>query len=677
MSWGGVRGPPSSRSTPRAARRGPKGARLQSRIGGDKTAFPGNIVEADARQGLRRRLARAPRIRQRIRDAVPTAVAVDYGEPDGKRVVILPEPERDQRRAAARPALHRTDSAPPPSRPRRCRNCTSPPAGSRFPRPRSALHAGTRTGRSAWVTLLAAPGWEQWRDATFPDRDRPTGEILDLLPSPRRKPRGTRAHRLSAQPDGRAGAERTPQGRQQPHRPLWQARPHPRRTARQIGLSKREREERQAGMRNKERERAKAKTDLDVQGPARTFSRRHRKMAALAGMRQVLTPTRASGSASTSCSAASVFQVEHIWPRSKSLDDSARQQDPVPATTGTPKDNRTPFEAFRPRRRLARHEGPHLEDASDRTPHVPGKAKRFCAEEPMPDDFAARQFNDTGYAARSAVALLKRLWPDLGPTAPVTVQAVSGRVTAQLRQLWQLNNILSRRRREDPRRPPPPRHGRAGRRLRPSGGTQLALPLFRPRTATTPRLRPKPSFDAEPWPSIRSAAEAAVAAIVVSHRVRKKVSGPLHKETTYGDTGRDVATKDWPPTACSSLARRSSALTKGELERIVDPDVRRIVQAWVAAHGAIPRRPCPPIRAFRRRRPEIRKVRLPITQQLKPDGAGFDRLSPTSATTTTSPSTAARTASPTSRSSACSRLPAPRPPGADRAPSNAATVGPS
>ena len=70
-----------------------------------------------------------------------------------------------------------------------------------------------------------------------------------------------------------------------------------------------------------------------------------------------------------------------------------------------------------------------------------GKIKRFLAQS-IPDGFSERQLNDTRYAAREAVAQLQQLWPDSEPKASVRVQAVSGRVTAKLRHLWGLNNIL-------------------------------------------------------------------------------------------------------------------------------------------------------------------------------------------------------------------------------------------
>jgi CRISPR-associated endonuclease Csn1 len=126
--------------------------------------------------------------------------------------------------------------------------------------------------------------------------------------------------------------------------------------------------------------------------------------------------------------------------------------------------------------------------------------------------------------------------------------------------------------------------------------------------ATRPDLPP-------PWPTIRADAETAVAEIIVSHRVRKKVSGPLHKETTYGDTGEDVTTKSG--TYRQFVTRKKlEALTKGELANIRDPRVRDIVSRWVAAHGGDPRKAFPPYPALSEGGPEIRKVRLLTKQQL-------------------------------------------------------------
>jgi len=227
--------------------------------------------------------------------------------------------------------------------------------------------------------------------------------------------------------------------------------------------------------------------------------------------------------------------------------------------------------------------------------------------------------NDTGYAARQAVAFLKRLWPDVGPEAPVTVQAVTGRVTAQLRRLWTLNNILA----DDGEKTRADHRHHAVDALTVActhpGMTQKLSRYWQLKDdpqAKRPNLPP-------PWPTIRADAEKAVAEIVVSHRVRKKVSGPLHKETTYGDTDRDVVTKRG--TYRQFVTRKKvESLTKSELGRepetdgegIRDGRVRGILQVWVAERGGDPKKAFPPYPRLGDTGPEIRKVRLLTKQQL-------------------------------------------------------------
>jgi CRISPR-associated endonuclease Csn1 len=251
----------------------------------------------------------------------------------------------------------------------------------------------------------------------------------------------------------------------------------------------------------------------------------------------------------------------------------------------------------------------------------PGKVKRFIAEK-IPDDFAARQLNDTGYAARQAIAFLKRLWPDAGPNAPMNVQAVSGRVTAQLRKLWGLNNILSD----------------SGEKTRADHRHHAidALTVACAHAGYVKRLSDwfaaeergdRPHLP-EPWPSIRKDAEAAVKEIVVSHRVRKKVSGPLHLETIYGDTGEDVKTKSG---AYRFFVTRKPVerLSKGELDDIVDRQVQKIVKDWVSAHGDDPKKAFAVYPRLSENGPEIRKVRLRTKQQLSlmaPVSTGYAAL---------------------------------------------------
>jgi len=140
-------------------------------------------------------------------------------------------------------------------------------------------------------------------------------------------------------------------------------------------------------------------------------------------------------------------------------------------------------------------------------------------------------------------------------------------------------------------------------------------------SAPPPRLDP-------PWPTVRSEAEKAIAGIVVSHRVRKKVSGPLHKETIYGDTGDDIKTKSGVYRQFVTR-KKVEALSKGEIAEIRDAKVRDVVAAWVEARGGDPKKAFPPFPPLGENGPEIRKVRLLSKQQLAlmaPVSTGFADL---------------------------------------------------
>ncbi|PKQ03439.1 MAG: hypothetical protein CVT71_03155, partial [Alphaproteobacteria bacterium HGW-Alphaproteobacteria-10] len=307
------------------------------------------------------------------------------------------------------------------------------------------------------------------------------------------------------------------------------------------------------------------------------------------------------------------YEVEHIWPRSRSFDDSPRNKTLCRKDVNIEKGNRMPFEAFghdedRWSAIQTRLQG--MVSAKGGAGMSPGKVKRFLAKE-MPDDFAARQLNDTRYAAKQILAQLKRLWPDMGPEAPVKVEAVTGKVTAQLRKLWTLNNVLAdngEKTRADHRHHAVDALAVACTHPGMTNKLSRYWQLRDDPRAAKPTLSP-------PWDAIRADAERAVNEIVVSHRVRKKVSGALHKETTYGDTGDDVKTKTG--TYRQFVARKKvEALSKGELEEIRDPRIKEIVTAHVADRGGDPKKAFPPYPRVSPDGPEIRKVRLTTKQQL-------------------------------------------------------------
>ena len=284
------------------------------------------------------------------------------------------------------------------------------------------------------------------------------------------------------------------------------------------------------------------------------------------------------------------------------------------------KGNQTPYEFFRSNKEewdaFANRLAGMKKAPRGGTGMFPGKIRRFLAPS-IPEDFATRQLNDTGYASREAVAFLKKLWPDQGLKAPVKVFAVSGRVTGHLRRLWGLNNILTdsgEKTRADHR------HHAVDALTVACCHPGMTQKLSRYWQEEDDPRAPQPHLP-PPWETIRKNAERAVAAIVVSHRVRRKVSGPLHKETIYGDTGQDDFGKHGPSYRYFVSRKKVEELSKADLDKKnmdlwPDQKVREIIETWVNTHGGDPRKACPPCPKRGRNGPEIRRVRLRMKRQI-------------------------------------------------------------
>jgi CRISPR-associated endonuclease Csn1 len=168
---------------------------------------------------------------------------------------------------------------------------------------------------------------------------------------------------------------------------------------------------------------------------------------------------------------------------------------------------------------------------------------------------------------------------------------VPGRATALLRRAWGigLGRLLGA--------------GEDGPKLREDlrhhAVDALAVALTAPRTvAELSRWwqmresgRRPPGFPL-PWPGFREQAKAAVEAILVSHRVQAKLSGPLHEETRLGDTGRREP-GGWAiyvkrkAVAELSATEILSTPEDGRDAWIADAGVRQAILAHLAANGLI------------------------------------------------------------------------------------------
>ena len=620
MTWPGVRRALAPLYRARGEPGEERALKFNLEEGGEKKLL-GNPVEAKLADIFGSDWQEHPR-KQEIRDSLPQRTwQADYEQVGDRRVIILPKAKRAVRRAelvqnfVAEFGL--SDAQATKIETMKLPSGWEPYSIEALQVMLPLLEDGMRFG-----DLVTSPDREGWRAETFPGREQPTGEVFDRLPSP--ADREEREHVAGLR---NPTVARTRNELRKVVNNLIGLYGKPDlihvEVARDVGNSKRQRKEKASGIRRQERRRKAARETLQQNGIAEPTRADVEKWMLWeeCGHRCPYTGDTISFDA---LFRTGDFDVEHIWPRSRSLNNGFRNKTLCRKDVNLQKGNHTPYEFFRSNEeewdafanRLAGMKAP-----KGGTGMSPGKIRRFLAPS-IPENFATRQLNDTGYAAREAVAYLKKLWPDQGPKAPVKVFAVSGRLTGHLRRLWRLNNILA----EDSEKT------RADHRHHAIDALTVACchpgmtqKLSRHWQEEDDPRAPQPNLP-PPWETIRSDAERAVAAIIVSHRVRKKVSGQLHKETIYRDTGEEISGARG--TTYRYFVRRKAVeeLKNSESERfngtriidIVDDGVRDIVRGWVGKHGG------DPSAAFvdgypkrGRKGPEIRKVRLRIKQQIE------------------------------------------------------------
>ena len=215
--------------------------------------------------------------KQELRDFVPEGLwQADYGEIGTQRVVIRPE-ERPRNAAQGSGAAFSSTTLALRKRKREAIVNLAFSAGVGRPIPPRLCNACCRKleqGEALWRADRCGRSSPTWRDENFPEREQPTGEVIDRLPSPRADRSATHATRGG-------GAYRRPSAT----RPWCASRTSCARSstisstfmasrtsfcvelAREVGKSKREREEMSKGMRKKELLRKKAREDSEREGP--------------------------------------------------------------------------------------------------------------------------------------------------------------------------------------------------------------------------------------------------------------------------------------------------------------------------------------------------------------------------------------------------------------------------
>lgn len=330
-------------------------------------------------------------------------------------------------------------------------------------------------------------------------------------------------------------------------------------------------------------------------------------------------------------------QIDHIFPVSRSFDDSQANKVLCFARENAAKGRRTPFE--------------WLSGDADRWTHLttivwpqmknagwPEAKLRRCLkarlEDPETDEagFTNRQLVDTAFIARAARPYLGLLFGG-GQAGLDAVQPVPGRATALLRRAWgiglgkllDLGDDDGLKVRED---------------LRHHAVDALAVALTTPRTVAElsrwwqrRETGPRPPGFHLPWPGFREDAKTAVEAILVSHRVQAKLSGPLHEETRLGDTGQREAAGSAIYVKRKAVADLSASEILSTPEDggdawIADAGVRQAILDHLAANGLVLERKkrgkAADGTAQRRLKALLaQEIRLPLTDRVRRKWAKF------------------------------------------------------
>lgn len=251
-------------------------------------------------------------------------------------------------------------------------------------------------------------------------------------------------------------------------------------------------------------------------------------------------------------------EIEHIIPYSRSFDDSAANKIIAHRSCNRKKGNRTPWEAWGHTELWAvvAEQACRLE-TSKQWRFAPDAMERFQKD----SGFLARQLTDTQYLSRMARTYLSSLYPErpadrLPGEGVKGVYVIPGRMTAMLRRLWGLNELLPDHNYVDNRHSGAPKNRLDHRHHAIDAAVVAATDRgMLSKIAKAASLAEEQNLDKlfadlpKPWDTFREDLRDALGRIVVSHKAdhgrtgtppkgRDTTAARLHNDTAYGLTGK-------------------------------------------------------------------------------------------------------------------------------------------
>lgn len=260
------------------------------------------------------------------------------------------------------------------------------------------------------------------------------------------------------------------------------------------------------------------------------------------------------------------FQIEHILPYSRSLDDSYMNKTLCCVIENRLKGNQTPYEFYHGNTEKFEK----LLQRVNKTAMPYWKKRKFSQQEIDLDKCIERELNDTRYICKEVIKYLKQLG--------VYVRGTKGKITSELRHQWGLNNILDLSSSD--------MKNRDNHRHHAIDATVVAVTKAEHlrRLAVSKYSMTEKAFP-EPWRNFRDELSEKVKHIDVSHRITRKVSGALHEETHYwkeengSHAGKFITRK-----------HLDGKFTKNFAEHICDETVKKLVFERLAEHDYEPKK---------------------------------------------------------------------------------------
>ena len=259
------------------------------------------------------------------------------------------------------------------------------------------------------------------------------------------------------------------------------------------------------------------------------------------------------------------FQIEHIIPYSRSLDDSFINKTLCRIDINQQKGNKTPWEFFSDNE----DEWGSLIARIKELGLPSNKIKKF-QRVTVEDGFIERQLNDTRYISRTAKEILESL------NYPCSV--TQGTATGILRYLWGLNTLIS----------PDVKKNRADHRHHSLDAAVVAVtePNVLHKLSAYNKYNREATREKfpEPWENFRESLRPHLEKMLISFRVNKRARGSLHEETLYGITGNQ-SEKGSP---LYSVRKPLTDLKPPMIPKIADPHIRDIVIARLRENNINP-----------------------------------------------------------------------------------------